>query len=114
MANGGALFYFLVYKCTDSKMDCVKNIGCFPSCQIIRFPYPAIETGVHLLIYEWLGTKKTIAFDAVQGEHFYIPNNFNESSDPLFSIKLPSGNYLCWDSVLEQLTTCPADLGTDC
>ena len=108
MADGGTLFYFLVNKCTHGKMDCIKNIGCFPSCNAIRFPYKALETGVHLLVYEWLGSKKSIVFEAVAGEYFYIPNNFNESSDPVFSIKQPSGTFLCWDSDLEQLVSCPS------
>lgn len=95
-------------------MDCVKNIGCFPSCNAIKFPYPALETGVHFVIFDWLGSKKTIAFEAVEGEIFYIPNFFNESSDPVFSIKQPSGSYLCWDKELEALAVCPDNCGKDC
>ncbi len=95
-------------------MDCIKNIGCYPSCNAIKFPYPALETGVHFVVFDWLGTKKTIAFEAVEGEQFYIPNYFNESSDPVFSIKQPSGDYLCWDKELEALAVCPDDCGKDC
>ena len=95
-------------------MACIKNIGCFPSCEGILFPYEMLETGVHTISFEWLGVKKSFTVEGVEGEKMIIPNVFNESSDPVFSIKQPSGTYLCWDSTEEELAECPDDCGEDC
>src|SRR5690554_3954225 len=115
MANGGALLYFLVNKCTYSKMDCVKNIGCFANCDPITFPFLAMETGEHILTFEWMGTKKTIVLDATAGEEIIIPNYFNDHSDVIFTIKMPSGKYYYWSELVDlDLITCPEDYEEDC
>src|SRR5680860_37855 len=95
-------------------MACIKNIGCFPSCEAILFPYEALETGVHTIMFDWLGVRKAITVEATAGEKITIPNFFNESSDPVFSILQPSGDYLCWDVENEMLADCPDDCGEDC
>src|SRR5680860_39511 len=95
-------------------MACIKNIGCFPSCEAILFPYEALETGVHTIMFDWLGVRKAIMVEATAGEKITIPNFFNESSDPVFSILQPSGDYLCWDVENEMLADCPDDCGEDC
>ncbi len=96
-------------------MACIKNIGCFCSCDDVIFPYEAIQTGEHVINFNWLNTKGIIKIQAIAGELMVIPNFFNEHSDVTFTIKQPSGDYFYWSELVDLgLITCPDDYEEDC
>jgi len=73
-------------------MACVNNIGCFPACEPIEI-FPAEVSGDHIIEWEWLGIKRTLTIDGVEGESIMLPNVFNEHSTFNLTIQAPNGQY---------------------
>lgn len=73
-------------------MACVNNIGCFSACVPIEI-FPAEMSGEHIIEWEWLGIKRILTIDGVEGEDLTLPNIFNEYSTFNLTIKAPNGKY---------------------
>lgn len=74
------------------------NIGCFGHCDDLALPLLAKQTGLHYLIFDWLGTRHKIESYNVTGTLFKFRNEMNESSRTTFRIEQPDGTYYSDDN----------------
>lgn len=77
--------------CCETYID----LGCLDSCDTIETGYTTDETGTHVVVFDWLNTRREVEVEFEISDSVDIAATiFNESSEVIFKVQKPGGTYI--------------------